>query len=191
MFTNKDINDQDFVYSLSQSLRSILYFGGYYTSSGDYILNSFNSFALLRVLDLERCRFDDFPKVVELLVHLRYLVIHKKSGVFPSSICNLWRLQTLMYVANDVEVSIPSNISDLVNLRHLRCFITSINNCIHMVPLYIVSIEKPMINLQTITQVEFGGQVDSWQKCFPCIRELVCCARIDKENDFKSLTYLE
>ncbi|KAI3795553.1 hypothetical protein L1987_38208 [Smallanthus sonchifolius] len=47
----------------------------------DDIAKYFRSFVLLRVLDLERCVLDDFPKGMELLVHLRSLTYLEKLDV--------------------------------------------------------------------------------------------------------------
>ncbi|KAI3795565.1 hypothetical protein L1987_38220 [Smallanthus sonchifolius] len=153
----------------------------------DDIAKYIRSFVLLRVLDLETCVFIDFPKGMELLVHLRYLAILTSSRDFPSSICNLWNLQTLIYRPSnngDITIVLPSNISDLVNLRHLYYIARG------AWPFILPSIEKPM-NLQTISIVELRDGLDKFQKCFPYIKKLECVTCEDEEYDFKSLTYLE
>ncbi|KAI3745226.1 hypothetical protein L1987_58334 [Smallanthus sonchifolius] len=147
----------------------------------DYTAKYFRSFVLLRVLDLQHTELDYFPGSMELLVHLRYLAVWNSSAGFPSSICNLWSLQTLVYTTSYFHIVLPSNISDLVNLRHLWSFTK---------PFFLPSIGKPM-NLQTISNVELGDGVDNFHKCFPSIKELTCSIYVDEENDFKSLSYLE
>ncbi|MFS8025091.1 putative P-loop containing nucleoside triphosphate hydrolase, leucine-rich repeat domain superfamily [Helianthus anomalus] len=178
MFMNNDIDILEFAHPSTQNLRSILWFSDFRS-----IAKCFRSFVLLRVLDLQKCRLNDLPKGMELLVHLRYFAIWTTSAVFPSSICNLWCLQTLIYITSNFRVPLPSKISDLVNLRHLWSFNLSGERVFFFLP----SIEKPM-NLQTISGVVFGDGVENFQNCFPCIKELTCPNYVD---DFKSLTYLE
>ncbi|XP_076905803.1 putative late blight resistance protein homolog R1A-3 [Bidens hawaiensis] len=164
----------------TQNIRSILWLR-YFRLSSDGIEKYIRSFVLLRVLDIQSCKLDDFPKGMELLVHLRYLAVHISSADFPSSICNLWNLQTLIYESGSSDVVLPSNISDLVNLRHLQ------SSKLHF---DIGSIEKPM-HLQTISCVGLTDEAFSFQKYFPCIKKLSCVTNSYKQNDFKSFAYLE
>ncbi|KAI3745228.1 hypothetical protein L1987_58336 [Smallanthus sonchifolius] len=153
----------------------------------------FCSFVLLRVLDLQNCRLNDFPSVIKFLVHLRYLAIWNSSADFPSSICNLWSLQTLIYITRLKRTVLPINISDLVNLRHLWSYFPPMNTMEvrnSSMPFFLPSNEKPM-NLQTTSNVELVDGVDYLEKYFPCIKELTCTTYLDEENDFKSLTNLE
>ncbi|XP_076932056.1 putative late blight resistance protein homolog R1B-16 [Bidens hawaiensis] len=171
--------DTDLSHPSTQNLRSVLCF----TYIPSLIAKYFRSFVLLRVLDIQNFQLTDLPKGMELLVHLRYLAIWNSPVVgFPSSICNLWNLQTLIYITDHrSNVGLPSNISDLVNLRKLwgRNWYFDIG-----------SIEKPT-NLRSISRVKLQGKVHSLQKYFPCIKELSCITVSEKQNDFKSLTYLE
>ncbi|KAL8228364.1 hypothetical protein R6Q57_015948 [Mikania cordata] len=181
MFIDKDPKVIRFSYPSAQNLRSILCFNDF-KSLCDDIEKYSRSFVLLRVLDLHKCRLHYFPRGMKWLVHLRYLAIWKTAEGFPSSICNLWGLQTLIYVPKDTNmVVLPSNISDLVNLRHLLSY-HPLNG--HFI---LPSIEKPM-NLQTFSRVKFGDGVD-FQTCFPSIKELRCIHT--KKNDFKGFSYLE
>ncbi|KAL8267896.1 hypothetical protein R6Q59_001694 [Mikania micrantha] len=182
MFIDKNLNIRGFPHMSAQNLRSILCFNGFRSLSDD-IAKCFRSFMLLRVLDLHKCILKDFPKGIELLVHLRYLAIWKSTKGFPSSICNLWGLQTLIYITNEF-VALPSNISDLVNLRHLLSYHPLGKFSMGFILPYI---EKPM-NLQSFSRVKLGDGVD-FQTCFPNIKELGCLS--DKKNDFKSFSCLE
>ncbi|MFS8024803.1 putative P-loop containing nucleoside triphosphate hydrolase, leucine-rich repeat domain superfamily [Helianthus anomalus] len=184
MFIEKDTNDLSFTHSPSKSLRSFLCF----TFLSVDIAKCFYSFVLLRVLDLHKCELNDFSKGMELLVHLRYLAIWKESEGFPTSICNLWNLQTLIYISKHRCIDLPGNISDLVNLRHLRTHHPY--NKRTKTSFLLRSIEKPM-NLQSISGIVLGDGVDNFQKCFPCIKELTYTTYRRKRNEFKSLTYLE
>ncbi|MFS8023223.1 putative P-loop containing nucleoside triphosphate hydrolase [Helianthus anomalus] len=172
----------------TQNLRSLFF--GHFRLYNDSIARYFRFFVLLRVLDLQTRVSDEFPKGMELLVHLRYLRICNSSKKFPSSICSLWNLQTLIYFSSvNARVVIPRNISDMVNLRHL-CSYFPFTRANVKIPFFLQSIEKPM-NLQVISNVELGDGVDDFQKCFPYIKELTCTTYSNEQNDFKSLTYLE
>ncbi|KAJ0619079.1 putative P-loop containing nucleoside triphosphate hydrolase, leucine-rich repeat domain superfamily [Helianthus annuus] len=179
---------QDFPDFSAQNLRSILCFSDFKTLS-DGIAKYFRSFVLLSVLDLQKCRLNGFPQDMELLVHLRYLAIWNSSAGFPSSICNLWNLQTLIYITSYFRVVLPSNISNLVNLRHLWSYLHSDKKIMKM-PFFLPTIVKPM-KLQSISNVVLGDGVDDFLKCFPCIKELTCPMYVEEDNDFESLTYLE
>ncbi|KAL8267895.1 hypothetical protein R6Q59_001693 [Mikania micrantha] len=189
MIVDNDANIQGFPNPSAQNLRSILCFSDF-RSLRDDIAKRFHSFVLLRVLDLHTCRLNDFSKGIEMLIHLRYLAIWNTSRSFPSSICNLWGLQTLIYRSDDA-LFLPSNISDLVNLRHLLGYhhLDTRPSFLKEDYLILSSIEKPM-NLQTFSRVKFGEKVD-FQKFFPAVKELRCKIYSDQKNDFKSFSYLE
>ncbi|XP_076926011.1 putative late blight resistance protein homolog R1B-16 [Bidens hawaiensis] len=176
MFINKDTYDPDFIRLPTQDLRSLLCFGNF-RSLRDDISNNLCSFRLLRVLDLQKCGLNGFPRFHELLIHLRYLAIWILNENFPYSICDLWNLQTLIYITDCETTVLPYKISDLINLRHLRSQKGRLHFRQHM---------KPM-NLQTISNVKLN---DDFPKCFPYIKALRCNTFFDK-CDFKSLTYLE
>ncbi|MFS7990174.1 putative P-loop containing nucleoside triphosphate hydrolase, leucine-rich repeat domain superfamily [Helianthus anomalus] len=147
---------------------------------------------LMLVLDLQHREVFDFPKGMELLVHLRYLAICSPLDYFPSEICNLWNLQTLIYIrscmGNFTSIILPSNISDLKNLRHLESYLLFWFSK-EKRPSSLPFIEEPM-NLQTISHVMLGDGINV-QRYFPCIRKLTSPIYVNEENDFKSLTYLE
>ncbi|CAH1447696.1 unnamed protein product [Lactuca virosa] len=177
VFTNQDIDIMSLSYPPAPSIRSLVCYQRE-TTLIDNISKFFHSFALLRVLNLEKCESNDFLPGLALLVHLRHLDIWLSS--FPSSICNLWNLQTLIVRTSSSSMVLPSNISDLVNLRHLVC----------NADLYLPSIEKPM-KLEAISNVELGDGVDNFQKCFPRIRDLSTTLYSDEENDFEVLHHLQ
>ncbi|KAK1423639.1 hypothetical protein QVD17_18945 [Tagetes erecta] len=183
------INLPVFYTQFPENIRSILFFIDYRPLS-DVIAGCFRSFMLLRVLDLQTCNLNNYPKYMELLVHLRYLAIWKSSVGFPASICNIWGLQTLIYKTRQNITVLPSNISDLVNLRHLWNYLPSSRDfrSFKMI-FYLPSIDKEM-NLKTISNVELGVGVD-FQRCFPNVKELRCTIHANEKNDFESLKYLE
>ncbi|CAI9263412.1 unnamed protein product [Lactuca saligna] len=178
VFTNQDIDIMSLSHPPTPSIRLLCCYHTKTTLTHN-ISKFFHSFALLRVLSLERCKLIDFAPCLALLIHLRYLEIWLSS--FPRSICNLWNLQTLLVRTSSSSIILPSNISDLVNLRHLWC----------NADLYLPSIGKPMKLLEFISKVVWGEGVDNFQKCFPGIKELTSTLYSDKENDFEVLHDLQ
>ncbi|KVI04289.1 putative late blight resistance protein homolog R1A-10 [Cynara cardunculus var. scolymus] len=178
VFTNQDINIVNIAHPPTPSIRSL--FGFHKDSRLIYdIAKYFHSFALLRVLNLGKCKLHYFPQGMTLLVHLRYLAICY-SCEFPCSICNLWSLQTLILERNFGVVHLPHNISDLVNLRHLWS----------TREIFLLTIEKPM-NLHSISKVRLRDGAGNFGKCFPSIKKLGYTLISGEEGRFESLPYLE
>ncbi|KAJ9550362.1 hypothetical protein OSB04_014407 [Centaurea solstitialis] len=176
VFTNQDVRILNIDHYTTTTARSLLYFPMVDTCSVDVITRSF---VLLRVLDLQKCHVKDFPEGLALLVHLRYLAIWFSSE-FPKSICKLWSLQTLILYNYRSAIRLPSELQDLLNLRHLRS----------KVIMHLPYIGKPM-NLQSITRVTFELGVDCLQEFFPIIKKLAFCCDKDVEYHFESLSNLE
>ncbi|KAJ9552083.1 hypothetical protein OSB04_016128 [Centaurea solstitialis] len=176
VFTNEDISIVDFTLLPAQTIRSLLWF-----HTGIRVIKVIpRSFVLLKVLDLQKCRLHDFPQGLALLVHLRYLAIWY-SKKLSDWICKLCSLETLILQTNTFYgKSLPSNITDLVNLRHLWS-----NNL-----LYLPYSGKSM-NLQSISNVMVVPGVGNLHKCFPIIRKLELRCFEDKEYHFELLPNLE
>ncbi|XP_006367616.1 putative late blight resistance protein homolog R1B-23 [Solanum tuberosum] len=80
------------------------------------------NFKFLKVLDLEhQVVIDSIPTE---LFYLRYLSAHIDQNSIPSSISNLWNLETLILItipaATENTLSLPSTVWDMVKLRHLH-----------------------------------------------------------------------
>ncbi|KAL3515650.1 hypothetical protein ACH5RR_022552, partial [Cinchona calisaya] len=74
---------------------------------------------LLRVLDLGGINlYGNFPRELELLVHLRYLLIESQLESIPSAIANLSRLETFI-IRRRGSVRLPNSIWTMKKLRHL------------------------------------------------------------------------
>lgn len=80
-----------------------------------------HKFRLLRVLDLENISIgESFPSEIELMFRIRYLAIRGDINSVPSSIANLWSLETLIVKGTRGEVVLPDTIWSMARLRHLR-----------------------------------------------------------------------
>ncbi|KAF5778557.1 putative P-loop containing nucleoside triphosphate hydrolase, leucine-rich repeat domain superfamily [Helianthus annuus] len=177
IFTNVDFFANNYFDKHSPTVRSLvcLHSGGSMINIMD---KHFYAYPLLMVLDLQKCKLYDFPKAIELLVHLRYIAFWYMRG-FPSSLCNLWSLQTIV-TKSVTALWLPNTISNLVNLRHLKSD----------KDIYFNSIEKPM-NLQTISNVKLGNGAGNWVKYIPAIKTLKAMTRAQDDHDFETLTSLE
>ncbi|CAL5354682.1 unnamed protein product [Camellia sinensis] len=85
-------------------------------------------FKLLRVLDMSLIDFTVYPSEIEQLVLLRYLALdfmwtHLAGDVsvrcFPSSISNLWNLETFVLRTSVEYLKLPRSLWKMANLRHL------------------------------------------------------------------------
>ncbi|KAD7117466.1 hypothetical protein E3N88_04734 [Mikania micrantha] len=176
IFTNRVFKFNNFSHQPFPWVHSLLWFHN--KSLINITKNYFHYYPLLMVLDLRKCQLQDFPLAIGLLVHLRYLAFWYTKG-FPSSICNLWSLQTIICKISKC-FRLPHTISNLVNLRHLWS-----DGYI-----YFPSVEKPM-NLQTISNVALVDGAKSWDTCFPRIKKLTCTTLKSNYQDFKLVSSLE
>ncbi|XP_055809622.1 putative late blight resistance protein homolog R1B-16 [Solanum dulcamara] len=78
-------------------------------------------FRLLKVLDLERIDLrGNFPKEIEVLIHLRYLAVKIGTTYVPRWIDKLTYLETLLIKGSRGEVEIPDTVWNMVRLRHVH-----------------------------------------------------------------------
>lgn len=76
----------------------------------------FGNFKFLRVLDLEVVVVESFPTELN---HLRYLAVQTTQSSIPSSIENLWNLQTFIVKRNGGQVCLPDTFWKLSKLRYV------------------------------------------------------------------------
>lgn len=106
--------------SWSPTMRTLLFF-----SDGSYNKRSYldcYNLKLLRVLGLESDAIEDYALFADLnmLVHLRYFSVRSHCNSVPSSIVNLWNLETLIVKRLAGEIYVPAEIWKLAKLRHLH-----------------------------------------------------------------------
>ncbi|CAN4121930.1 unnamed protein product [Withania somnifera] len=81
----------------------------------------FNSFKLVKVLDLESFNIGGtFPSEIQSLIHLKYFAAQTDGNSIPSSIAKLRNLETFVVRGLGVEVILPSSLLKMVKLRHIR-----------------------------------------------------------------------
>ncbi|XP_059649788.1 disease resistance protein RPP13-like [Cornus florida] len=107
------------------------------------------AFKLIRVLDIRSVSLSRFPSEIIQLVHLRYIALFGKFKVVPSTISNLWNLQTLIVETTSRDLDIQADIWKMLWFRHLY---TSGSSRLHGPP---AKTRKDMVrrNIQTISTV--------------------------------------
>lgn len=85
------------------------------------------AFGLVRVLDLRSICFLRFPNEIVHLVHLRFVALYGNFKILPSTISNLWNLQTIIIRTTCRELNIQADIWKMLQFRHLHtsgiCFL--------------------------------------------------------------------
>ncbi|XP_024991152.1 putative late blight resistance protein homolog R1A-3 [Cynara cardunculus var. scolymus] len=171
-------------------IRSFLCFNKeWYFSLG--VQRCFHPFLLLRVLDLQTIHTSTVPLALELLVHLRHLALWSEVTKLPSSVCNLWNLQTLILKENySGFMKLPENISKMINLRHLW-----IEMIISIPDVHNPTNSHVFFNLQTISMLQLHGRAESLLKRIPNVRKLGCAVYGDQKDyafpNFVLLDHLE
>ncbi|XP_027099446.1 putative late blight resistance protein homolog R1A-3 [Coffea arabica] len=101
-------------------VNSLQLFGTYEMSQPHSSPSSFfNNFRLLQVLDLECLYLEpSFPEEITLITPLRYLALWCSIRHVPSSIGNLWNLETFIVKSAQLDVPLPDSFWRLKHLRH-------------------------------------------------------------------------
>ncbi|KAJ9552089.1 hypothetical protein OSB04_016134 [Centaurea solstitialis] len=129
---------------------------------------------LLRELCLKKATEENFLQQIS-----RHLALWSEVTKIPSSVCNLWNLQTLILKENySGFMKLPENIAKMINLRHLW---------IEMI-ISIPEVRNPtnshvFFNLQTISMLQLHGRAESLLKRIPNVRKLGCAVYGDQKDD--------
>ena len=171
-------------------IRSLLCFNKeWYFSLGDQ--RCFHPFLLLRVLDLQTIHTSTVPFALEFLIHLRHLALWSEVTKLPSSVCNLWKLQTLILKENySGFMNLPENIAKMISLRHLW-----IEMIISVPDIHNTTNSDVFSNLQSLSMVRLHGRAECLLKRIPNIKKLGCAIYRDQNDDsfpnFALLDHLE
>ncbi|CDP16976.1 unnamed protein product [Coffea canephora] len=139
-------------------------------------------FKLLRVLDLGKLNLGFvFPGEISLLVQLRYFAFGGSMTSIPSSIANLWNLETLVLKLSHGSLFLPDTIWNMRTLRYLHGSGSFLD----------LSLAKDnwesssdLCNLDTMSALvlDLGQSMDKIMKKFPNIRKLKCSLRETEES---------
>jgi hypothetical protein len=102
-------------------LRTLLLLGGHMENFDQALQKVFQTLKYMRVLDLSSTQISKLANSIEELKLLRYLDLSRTEiRILPNSICNLFYLQTLKLLGCLWLSSLPKDLGNLVNLRHLE-----------------------------------------------------------------------
>ncbi|CAI9094462.1 OLC1v1030207C1 [Oldenlandia corymbosa var. corymbosa] len=130
---------------------------------------------LLRVVDLRIHAGQFFPRVIEQLVHLRYLALATEGSLtIPSSVDNLLNLEAFIVEGRNVKVWLPDTIWNMKNLRHLVCINGSFGDL--KLPRGNLKFSPCLENLETLSSITFTSRetMEDNLRRFPNIRRLKC-----------------
>ncbi|XP_044496007.1 putative disease resistance protein RGA3 [Mangifera indica] len=140
--------------------------------TSDILVRLFNELTCLRLLKLDaRFNFEEIPKEIEKLIHLRYLNLfyqqweHKIK--LPESLCELYNLHTLR-LGNCLVETLPQGIGKLENLRRLK-----LDLC-YRSPLYMPKGVEKLTGLQKLSEfvIPRGGDHDNKACSFEGLKNL-------------------
>nr|XP_027064525.1 putative late blight resistance protein homolog R1A-4 [Coffea arabica] len=137
----------------------------------------FRIFKLLRVLDLGKINLGFvFPGEIMLLVQLRYLAFSGNMNHIPSSIANLWNLETFILKSLHGSLFLPDTVW---NMQTLRCLCVSGKFFDLSLAKDNLDSSSDLCNLDTISALELdlGQSMGKIMKKFPNIRKLKCSLR--------------
>ncbi|CAK9137455.1 unnamed protein product [Ilex paraguariensis] len=107
---------------VGSDIRSLLCFSSERNRiSVEYALSFYQSFKLLRVLDLLSIAMPFLPQeIVQWSIHLRYLALKFEKASLPNSISDLFNLEFLVVkIVASKPITIPNTVWKLVKLRYL------------------------------------------------------------------------
>ncbi|XP_035834004.1 late blight resistance protein R1-A-like [Helianthus annuus] len=176
LFTDKDVLTNIYSRYFPTHTRSVLCFddrGLFEHKTASWI----PSFLLLRVLDLLNIPMFKFSKI-RMLVHLRYLAVWVCDHDSSFLNANFLRLETLIVKGNSQSVIYPSenivNLSQLRNIRHLRCDGITIPRDFTV---------PTLSKLRTISRLILDHGTYLLLKYFPDIKKLGCSVCSTSSND--------
>ncbi|KAG9139833.1 hypothetical protein Leryth_027460 [Lithospermum erythrorhizon] len=147
------------------NIRSLLYTSQVASVTRDVSFVTINSL-LLRVLDLGYVICESIEGI-ESLIHLRYLAVQARITTIPSSISNLWNLQTFLFTAE-----IGDSKDDIVKLKHIHtdygatfCLRNGTRSN---------SFEQHTLETLSTPSLSFGEDTENLLRGLPNLRKLRC-----------------
>ncbi|XP_060214920.1 putative late blight resistance protein homolog R1B-17 [Lycium barbarum] len=135
----------------------------------------FNSFKLVKVLDLESLNIGGtFPSEIQSLIHLRYFAAQTDGNSIPSSIAKLWNLETFVVRGLGVEMILPSSVLKMVKLRHIRVKLRASFSLYENVGESLA--DSKLDNLETFStpHLAYGEDAEMILRKMPKLRKLSC-----------------
>ncbi|XP_016455360.1 putative late blight resistance protein homolog R1A-3 [Nicotiana tabacum] len=133
---------------------------------------------LLRVLDIAQVLVEDsLLNEIGLLVHLRYLHIGMNVKALPSSLSNLWNLETLVVRNSRSTMVLLPVIWNLAKLRHMSIYYCSFFDLDSDEPILLVEDSNSKLEkLRILEQLKISNSKDTEDifKRFPNLQKLDC-----------------
>ncbi|KAL3501830.1 hypothetical protein ACH5RR_036279 [Cinchona calisaya] len=162
-----------------QYVHSLLWSADYSWKEHYDVSSLFNSFKFLHVLDMVTIFLNcSFPEEITLVVHLTYLAIRGYVRYVPTTIANLWNLQTLIVKEGGYDVFIPKTIWMMKSLRHVDI------RSIHSIDFSDSKLESsPLDNIVTFSSpiLTCGEDTEELLRRLPRLQKLSC--RFSAPND--------
>ncbi|KAK4339854.1 hypothetical protein RND71_041316 [Anisodus tanguticus] len=138
----------------------------------------FDCFKLLKVLDLESINIGDtFPSEIRSLIHMRYFAARTGANSIPSSVADLWNLETFVVKGLRGELKLPRSLWKMFKLRHINV------NSRASFSLHNDICESPdnsqLANLETFSTpcLSYGEDAEKILRSMPNLRKMRCIFR--------------
>ncbi|KAJ8560581.1 hypothetical protein K7X08_022441 [Anisodus acutangulus] len=138
----------------------------------------FDCFKLLKVLDLESINIGDtFPSEIRSLIHMRYFAVRTGANSIPSSVADLWNLETFVVKGLRGELKLPRSFLKMFKLRHIHVNSRASFN------LHDDICESPdnsqLANLETFSTpcLSYGEDAEKILRSMPNLRKMRCIFR--------------
>ncbi|KAH0671166.1 hypothetical protein KY289_025659 [Solanum tuberosum] len=156
------------------SVRSLLFNASsddYYPSMARDISFIINRFKLVKVLNLESINIGDtFPNELKSLIHMRYFAVRTSADSIPSSVSDLWNLETFVVNGLHRVLKLPCSLFKMFKLRHVHV------NSRASFSLHDNMCESQLVNLETFSTPSLspGEDAEKILRSMPNLRKLRC-----------------
>ncbi|XP_049349485.1 LOW QUALITY PROTEIN: uncharacterized protein LOC125814078 [Solanum verrucosum] len=156
------------------SVRSLLFNASsddYYPSMARDISFIINRFKLVKVLNLESINIGDtFPNELKSLIHMRYFAVRTSADSIPSSVSDLWNLETFVVNGLHRVLKLPCSLFKMFKLRHVHV------NSRASFSLHDNMCESQLVNLETFSTpcLSPGEDAEKILRSMPNLRKLRC-----------------
>ncbi|KAH0754199.1 hypothetical protein KY290_024469 [Solanum tuberosum] len=156
------------------SVRSLLFNASsddYYPSMARDISFIINRFKLVKVLNLESINIGDtFPNELKSLIHMRYFAVRTSADSIPSSVSDLWNLETFVVNGLHRVLKLPCSLFKMFKLRHVHV------NSRASFSLHDNMCESQLVNLETFStpRLSPGEDAEKILRSMPNLRKLRC-----------------
>ncbi|XP_016456293.2 putative late blight resistance protein homolog R1B-12 [Nicotiana tabacum] len=135
----------------------------------------FSYFKLVKVLDMESIYIGNtFPSEIISLIHLRYFAARTGADSIPSSVANLWNLETFIVKGLRGELKLPHSLLKMFKLRHIH--VNSRASFSLDDDMFESLDNSGLVNLETFSTpcLSYGEDAEKILRSMPNLRKLRC-----------------